>query len=181
MPYLNVTEVESALIALDIAHPGLCELITLPNLTHEGRTSHAIRIGLGPLDNRPAMLFIGGQHAREWGSCEICINVATDLIDAYIANAGLAYGGKAFTATQIKSIIEKSQIFIFAGVNPDGRNHSQTASPMWRKNLNPAGEVDVNRNYDFLWDFQTAFSPAAPVVVSDIPSTNIYHGTAPAS
>jgi murein tripeptide amidase MpaA len=181
MPYLNVTEVESALIALNIAHPGLCELITLPNLTHEGRMSHAIRVGFGPLDNRPAMLFIGGQHAREWGSCEICINVATDLIDAYIANAGLAYGGKAFTATQVKSIIEKYQIFIFACVNPDGRNHSQTVSPMWRKNRNPAGAVDVNRNYDFLWDFQTAFSPAALVVVSDIPSSDIYHGTTPGS
>ena len=181
MPYLNVTEVESALSALSGAHAGLCELITLPNLTHEGRTSHAIRVGLGPLDNRPATLFIGGQHAREWGSCEICINVATDLIDAYEANAGLAYGGKSFSAAQIKPIIENSQLFIFACVNPDGRNHSQTVSPMWRKNRNPVDPVDVNRNYDFLWDFRTTFSPSAPVVVSDIPSSDTYHGTAPAS
>ena len=181
MPYLNVTEVESALIALSAAHPGLCELITLPNLTHEGRTSHAIRIGLGPVDSRPALLFIGGQHAREWGSCEICINTATDLLEAYEANAGLAYGGQSFTAAQIKSILEKSQIFLFACVNPDGRNHSQTVSAMWRKNRNPVNPVDVNRNYDFLWDFRTAFSPSSPVVVSDVPSSDTYHGTAPSS
>ena len=82
MPYMNVTEVESAIAALSAAHPGLCELITLPNNTHEGRTSHAVRVGQGPLDNRPAVLFIGGQHAREWGSCEILVNVAADLLEA---------------------------------------------------------------------------------------------------
>jgi murein tripeptide amidase MpaA len=178
MAYLNVTEVESALVALSTAFPGICELITLPNLTHEGRTSHALRLGVGPLDNRLALLFIGGQHAREWGSCEICINVATDLLEAYQANAGLVYGGQSFTAVQVKALFEQSQLFIFACVNPDGRNHSQTVSAMWRKNRNPVAPVDVNRNHDFLWDFRTAFSPSAPVVVSDIPSSDTYHGTA---
>jgi len=181
MPYLNVTEVESALAALNAAHAGLCELITLPNATHEGRTSHAVRIGLGPLDDRPSMLFIGGQHAREWGSCEICINVATDLIEAYEGSAGLVYGGQSFTAAQVQSIIETSQTFIFACVNPDGRHHSQTVSPGWRKNRNPVNPVDVNRNYDFLWDFRTAFSPSSPISVSDLPSSDTYHGTAPQS
>jgi murein tripeptide amidase MpaA len=181
MPYMNVTEVESALTALNAAHPALCELITLPNVTHEGRTSHAIRIAKGPLDSRPAMLFIGGQHAREWGSCEICINVAADLIEAYNTNSGLTYGGKSFTAAHVKSIIEQSQIFVFACVNPDGRNHSQTVSAMWRKNRNPVNPVDPNRNYDVLWDFSATFSPLSPVSVSDIPSSDTYHGTAPFS
>jgi hypothetical protein len=52
---------------------------------------------------------------------------------------------------------------------------------MWRKNRNPAGAVDINRNYDFLWDFQTAFSPAAAPVVSNNPTSDLYHGTAPQS
>jgi murein tripeptide amidase MpaA len=181
MPYLNVTEVESAIQALSVAYPGLCELITLPNATHEGRISHAIRVGLGPLDGRPAMLFMGGQHAREWGSCEICINVATDLLDAYASGAGLTYGGKSYTASQVRRVIEQSQVFIMPCVNPDGRHYSQTSSPMWRKNRNPANPVDLNRNYDFLWDYRTKLSPAAAAVVSDVPSSETYHGTAPAS
>lgn len=181
MPYMNVVEVESALLALSAGHPNLCELIPLPNATHEGRMSHAVRIGLGPLDARPAMLFVGGHHAREWGSCEICINAATDLIEAYEANAGLAYGGKTFSAADVKAVIEQSQIFIFPCVNPDGRNHSQTVASMWRKNRNPVAPVDVNRNYDFLWDFRTTFSPASGVVVSDLPASDTYHGTAPHS
>lgn len=181
MSYLNVVEVESALAALASAHPTLCELITLPNATHEGRTSHALRIGRGPLGGRPAMLFIGGQHAREWGSSEICINLATDLLDAYSTNAGLVYGGKTYTAAQVRSIVDDSHIFLFACVNPDGRHHSQTSVPMWRKNRNPGGAVDINRNYDFLWNFETALSSGAGAVISSNPASDTYRGTAPFS
>lgn len=181
MAYLNVTEVESALVALNTIYPGTCELITLPNATHEGRISHAIRIGLGALDNRPGILFAGGQHAREWGSCEICINTATDLLAAYAANTGLTYGGRSFSATTIRRIVEDAQVFIYPLVNPDGRNHSQLVEPMWRKNRNPGGAVDLNRNYDVLWDFNTAMHPSSPLVVSDDPSSGFYHGAAPFS
>src|SRR5947209_11963638 len=181
MAYMNVTEVESAITALASANPGLCELITLPNTTHEGRTSHAMRVSAGALDDRPAMLFVGCHHAREWGSAEICINFATDLIEAYTTNAGLAYGGKSFTASQVKAVVEQSQVFVFPCVNPDGRHFRQTSEPMWRVNRNPAAGVDVNRNYDFLWDFRTTLSSSSPVVVYDVPGTEIYHGTAPAS
>jgi murein tripeptide amidase MpaA len=162
MPYMNITEVESGQLALSAAFPGLCELIALPNASHEGRSSHAMRIASGPLDNRPAMLFIGGQHAREWGSCEICINLAADLLEAYSTNAGLTYGGTSFPAGTIRNIVENRQIFIFPLVNPDGRHHSQTVYAMWRKNRNPAGAVDLNRNYDFLWDFRATMSPSSP-------------------
>lgn len=181
MPYLNVTEVESAIQALSATYPSLCETITLPNTTHEGRTSRAMRIALGPLDNRPAMLFIAGQHAREWGSCEICINFAADLLEAYGLGTGVTYGGKSYTAVEVQQVIEQNQIFIYPCVNPDGRHYSQTAEPMWRKNRNPANAVDNNRNYDFLWDFKTKFSPSSPVSVSDVPSSDVYHGTAPHS
>jgi murein tripeptide amidase MpaA len=58
---------------------------------------------------------------------------------------------------------------VFPDINPDGRNYSQTMVALWRKNRNPAASggqpnkigVDVNRNYDFLWDFNVAFSPVA--------------------
>jgi len=181
MPYFNVVEVESAIQALSVAYPGLCELITLPNATHEGRTSRALRLALGPLDNRPAMLFIGGQHAREWGSCEICVNLAADLLEAYDLGAGLTYGGQNYSAAEVRRVLEDMQLFIFPCVNPDGRYYSQTSVAMWRKNRNPVNAVDLNRNYDFLWDFNTAFAPTAYPVVSDDPTSDLYHGTAPFS
>jgi murein tripeptide amidase MpaA len=178
MAYLNVVEVESAIVALGAAFPSLCEVITLPNTTHEGRTSRAMRLANGALDDRPAVLFIGGQHAREWGSGEICINFATDLLEAYTGGTGLVYGGKTFTSTQVQRILNNSQVFVFPCVNPDGRNHSQTVYSMWRKNRNPVAAVDINRNYDVVWDFRTAFNPLSPIQTSDVPSNDTYHGTA---
>ena len=94
MPYMNVTEVESALIALASAHPTLCELITLPNLTTaDNRQTHAVRLGTQAANTVDALYLTGGVHAREWGSCEILVNLAVDLCDAYAANTGLTYGG----------------------------------------------------------------------------------------
>lgn len=179
--YMNITEVQSALEALATTYPGTCELIPLPNQTHETRDVHAVRLGLGPLDNRPGIAFIGGQHAREWGSCEICVNFAADLLEAYSLNTGLAYGGQSYSAATVKRLIEDAQVFVLPAVNPDGRHYSQTTYAMWRKNRNPGGAVDLNRNYDILWDFNTAMHPSATVVVSESPSSDTYHGTAPFS
>jgi Zinc carboxypeptidase len=191
MPYMNVTEVESALIALAAAHPTICELITLPNLTVEGRTTHAVRLGTQAANTVDAYYLTGGVHAREWGSCEILVNMATDLCDAYAGGTGLGYGGKTFSANEVKALMEQLNIIIYPCVNPDGRNFSQTSTALWRKNRNPASSggqaskigVDINRNQDFLWDFPTAFHPSAVNVflASNDPAQDTFHGTAPTS
>ena len=50
---MNDDEVETALLNLSEAHPGIVSLIDLPNRTWEGRLCHAIRIhaGNGATDN----------------------------------------------------------------------------------------------------------------------------------
>ncbi|PYI65148.1 MAG: peptidase M14, partial [Verrucomicrobia bacterium] len=192
MPYMNVTEVESALIALAAAHPTICELITLPNLTSEGeRTTHAVRLGTQPANAVDAYYLTGGVHAREWGSCEILVNLAVDLCDAYAGGTGLAYGGKHFSAAEVKALMEQINIIIFPCVNPDGRDYSQNTYALWRKNRNPANSggvaskigIDINRNQDFLWNFNSAFAPGAINVylASTDPSQDTYHGSAPTS
>lgn len=191
MAYLNTTEVESALIALAGAHPTICELITLPHVTVEGRTSHAIRLGTAAANTVDAYYLTGGVHAREWGSSDILVNLATDLCDAYAGGTGLGYGGKYFSAAQVKALMERINIIIFPCANPDGRNYSQNSFAMWRKNRNTADSggnasrigIDINRNQDFLWDFNTAFAPAAvnTFVASTNPADDTYHGSAPHS
>lgn len=183
MVYLNVQEVESAVISLVSAYPNLCELITLPLPTHEGRICHAVKIGKMSKKECDCILLTGGVHAREWGSCEICISFASDLLEAYVTNSGLQYGGKIFSNNQIRSIIENLNVIIFPDVNPDGRKYSQTVSPMWRKNRNPTAGVDINRNYDFLWDYPNLFSSLAQVepYTSTDPSSYQYHGPSPFS
>src|ERR1700683_4552018 len=78
--YLNIDEVESALVvATSAPYDGFTQLITLPNKTWEGRTCHAIKIANGNNPNRPGVFFLGGLHAREWGSPDILINFIEQL------------------------------------------------------------------------------------------------------
>jgi murein tripeptide amidase MpaA len=189
MSYLNVVEIESALIGLASAYPSISELITLPNLTAEGRQSHALLMGTRKACQRMGVLLISGAHAREWGGPDICIHFAADVLEAYSLETGLVYGGTSYTADDIKSIIERLDVLVFPDINPDGRHYSQNTFAMWRKNRNPASSggqanrigVDPNRNYDFLWDFNTGFAPGAQTggtLASTDPASDIFHGTA---
>jgi murein tripeptide amidase MpaA len=197
MTFLNVTEIESALVALNSTYPSLTQLIPLPNVTYEGRDSNALLIRGNPsFKCRPALVFVSGVHAREWGGPDILVNLATDLLEAYSTNAGLAYGGRSFAASDIRATVNRTDIIVFPDINPDGRAYSMGGTPnttqaMWRKNRNPASGggsagrpgVDVNRNYDFLWDFPTKFSPSANMftLASTDPGSDLFHGTGPFS
>lgn len=169
MPYLNVTEVESALaVATSAPYTAFTELITLPTPTWEGRTCHAIRIGTGGGPERPGVYLLGGVHAREWGSADILINFVEQLEHAYETSTALTLGTRTFSAQDIQAIVETLDIVVFPQANPDGRNHSMTTEALWRKNRRTVAPnsaacpgVDVNRNFDFLWDFPTYFNVAA--------------------
>jgi carboxypeptidase T len=170
MPYLNVGEVESALTTL-AGHPpnaGFTELLTLPLATWEGRMSHAIRIGSGS-GPRTGVYIIGGLHAREWGSSDILVFLLERVAQAYHTSSGITLGSKVFSAAQIAAVVNTLDLFVFPQVNPDGRNYSMNVDTCWRKNRRPiaggagCAGVDLNRNYDFLWNFPTYFSSSAAV------------------
>ena len=190
MTYLNVDEVETAIaLAAGPSNAGFTELVTLPNQTWEGRTCHAIRIHHGAAA-RSGVYLLGGIHAREWGSPDILVNFIQLLTDAYRNGTGITQGGAAVSAEQVRAIVDTLDLVVFPQANPDGRHHSMTIDPMWRKNRRPADAgdpgcpsgggngpgVDINRNYDFLWDFPTTFSPSAPVATSADPCSEIYYG-----
>jgi murein tripeptide amidase MpaA len=191
MSYLNVDEIESAVSNLGSNYKDLCQVINMPNATSEGRICHALNIGKQSQTNNSTVLITGGVHAREWGSPDICIYFAADILEAYRRGTGLRYGGKYFDANQIRSILENINLLIFPCVNPDGRYYSQNSEPLWRRNRNPSMSggnpdcigVDINRNYDFLWDFPNLFSPTAYVGTSTQPCARSqnYRGPAPFS
>lgn len=183
VPYLNVEEIESAMEVTATANPGLCELITLPNLTYEGRTCHAVRIAGGLATNRFGVLFVGGVHAREWGSSDILIAFMENIINTYKNGTGLSFQGKSFTASEIQQIVETLDIFIFPDVNPDGKAFCQSGTD-WRKNRRPLNGdigVDINRNYDFLWDANLYFDPSLYFGYLYSTSSGNYHGPSPFS
>jgi murein tripeptide amidase MpaA len=202
--YLNEAEMLSAMQNLAAAYPDDCALVTLPHATYENRTVRALRIGrqtAAPttvFDRKIGVLFTGSAHAREWGGADILIYLASDLLKAYAANKGLTYAvpgkgaGVTFTASQIQLLRERVDLFLVPCVNPDGRAYSMSTAPLWRKNRNPASSggaaskvgVDINRNFDFLWDFRKAFAPSthtASSMASDDPADDTFRGVAPHS
>ena len=176
MAYLTVTEVESGLSALANTYPALTSLVTLPNNTHEGRTCHALRIGTGSAGTKDGILFIGGVRPG--------VGFLRNLHQFRRRHAGSFYQGnwlglwrQIFHRQPSSRHCRGFARLRLSLVNPDGRHHSQTVVPMWRRNRNPADSggnpdcvgVDVNRNYDWLWDFPNKFSPDAIVRVSTDP------------
>jgi murein tripeptide amidase MpaA len=191
MAYLNVDEIEAALDTLAAGHPDVTELVALPNPTSEGRRCHALRIGPPDAQGASTVVITGGLHAREWVPPDALVNLAADLLEAHARGTGLRYGGQSFSADDIRNMIGGLQLVLFPCVNPDGRHHSQTAEPMWRKNRRRVVStgsspscvgVDINRNFDALWDFRRHFAPDSHVSASDDPcDPQVYVGPAAAS
>ena len=177
--YLSADEVEQALTSLSQSpNNTFTSIIKLPNATWENRTCHALKVGKGVGSHRPGIYFLGGVHAREWGSPDILINFLRMLIHAYDANTQVVIGNNTFTAAQIKKVVETKDVYVFPQCNPDGRHYSMNSDVNWRKNRRPAPPghnqpgcvgVDVNRNYDFLWNYPLYYDPAAPVANSTDP------------
>ncbi len=188
MAYLNVIEIESALQTLATTYPALTELIVSPHLTHEGRQTHILRVGTQRNGEVDGVLILGGIHAREWVPPDALVSLAADILEAYQLGTGLGYNDKNFSANDIRTLLDSINIFFFACVNPDGRNHSQTVDALWRKNRRPHQNggncvgVDLNRNFDFLWDHLTKFASDSDVSASENPcDRNVYRGPSPIS
>jgi hypothetical protein len=101
------------------------------------------------------------------------IELAADLLVSYALNRDIVYGGRTWSANEIRIILETLDLWILPCSNPDGRNYVMTVDDMWRKNLrdNPnttCDGVDLNRNMDILWGVtqgQTSCSPCSDVYV----------------
>ncbi len=169
--YLTTTGIEACLQYLATNYSSICQLITLPETSVQGRTSRAVKLGKGGGANRRGILLVGGLHARELINPDCLASLALRLCQAYSSNSGLTFGNKTYSAGLIKLIIEGMDLYIFPLVNPDGREYVQSPAgyAMWRKNrrINNASTcigVDLNRNFDFLWQFtigQTSSNPCS--------------------
>jgi carboxypeptidase T len=181
MPYQSVTNIENSVTnAAGGANAAFTQLVTLPNASWEGRTSHAVKIASGG-GERIGIYFVGGLHAREWGSSDILVRFIDRVTQAFRTGNTLTFGGTTFTAAQVASVVNTLNLYVFPQANPDGRQYSMASDVWWRKNRRPDPTpanvgVDVNRNFDFLWNYPTFFSPSAPVASSTVPSSEVYIG-----
>lgn len=156
--YQNYDQVILAMRNLQRQYPNLVEMFLIGTST-AGRPIYGLRITRGVrqqrlYSNRPAVLFNGCQHAREW------VTVSTNLYIAYQL-AGL-YGSN----TQITDLLGRLEVYIVPVVNPDGYVFTWTNNRLWRKNRRylgnfqngPAYGVDLNRNWGYEWGGQGSSS-----------------------
>jgi hypothetical protein len=182
-PYPDITaplrahQIEDALADLAASFPTLCTRTVFPGKTFEQRSHSYIKIAKGG-GSRPAALFIGGVHAREWAPPDALVSFARNLLTAYQGGTDIIFPSMRVTplqqpavtyqpwtirAADVKAIVERLDVYIFPLVNPDGREKDLTTltTPGWRKNVSPqaGGQigVDLNRNFNIIWRFEDYF------------------------
>ncbi|KAH7304086.1 hypothetical protein B0I35DRAFT_445863 [Stachybotrys elegans] len=184
---LNPTEIRSGLQAL--AREYGIRTFETPYRTYQGATILGAQVGGsgGTCTNAYRVFFNGNIHARERGSMDNILYFIADLLYANKNNVGLRYGSRTYTNAQVRTALSAGIVFIPLS-NPDGVAYDQSTNSCWRKNRNPAGGtgsatgVDLNRNFDFVWDFTRQFSSSVQgSVASTSPRSETYHGTAPFS
>lgn len=185
---LSVEEIRSAFDAL--AQEYGFDTFETPEKTFENRTIFGGAVG-GSGKNCTSTdgyraYFNGAIHARERGSSDNIIYFMADLLYANKHGQGIRYGSRSWTNCDVKRALKAGIVFVPLS-NPDGVAYDQATNSCWRKNRNPASAtpgvpasygIDLNRNFDFLWDFLKKFDPSVgPNVASSNPSAQTFHGT----
>jgi Zinc carboxypeptidase/Immune inhibitor A peptidase M6 len=119
---------------------------------------------------KPAVLYLGAQHAREWITPEMIRRLMHHYLDGYAA------GNKT-----IRDLLDENELWFVPVANPDGYDFSfEPGQRLWRKNLHdnngdgnitPGDGVDLNRNFAFKWGYDNEGSSPAP-------GSETYRGTA---
>ncbi|CAD6443175.1 d656e410-8ef2-464c-a29f-2dcb0b005bf9-CDS [Sclerotinia trifoliorum] len=127
------------------AHPANAEIVTA-GYSIEGNAITGIHIyGSSGKGVKPAVLFYGTVHAREWVTTLVVEYMAYNLLTNYA------------TSTEIKGFVDKYDYYIFPVVNPDGFLYTQSTNRLWRKNrqIPPSNSTcygrDINRNWAYKW------------------------------
>ncbi|PJE80218.1 Carboxypeptidase T [invertebrate metagenome] len=94
---------------------------------------------VGYADEKPALLYTGTIHAREW----IGIELATQMVHYIIHNYK--------SDPQLLKTLTRNTLYIVPCLNPDGFEYSRHHFSFWRKNRRDNGYgsfgVDLNRNF----------------------------------
>ncbi|KAF4785537.1 zinc carboxypeptidase [Colletotrichum scovillei] len=164
------------------------EYFESPYKTYENASFFGAKIGGegGNCSDAHHVYFNAAIHARERGSSDNIIYFISDLLYANKHGEGLTYGGRVYTNDDVKRALSTGIVFTPLS-NPDGVAYDQATHSCWRKNRNPAASggnpeaigIDLNRNFDFLFDFPKSFAPSVgPNVASEDPTEQTYHGAA---
>ena len=98
-----------------------------------------ISLNVQNADLKPAMLYTGTIHAREWIGNELAVSFINYLLKNHSKNP------------KVLKTLTKNTLYIVPCLNPDGFEFSRTHFSFWRKNRRDNGDgtfgVDLNRNF----------------------------------
>lgn len=153
--YRNFTRVVAALLETETDHPDIAKVVDIGDSWEktEGladRDVLAIKISdnVEVEEDEPEVLIIALQHAREWPTSEIALQLIENLTDNYGSDSRISW------------LVDNREIWIVPVSNPDGFEYSMTprVEPTdpdysnWRKNRRDNGDgtfgVDLNRNWN---------------------------------
>lgn len=129
----------------------------------EGRVITGIHLwGKGGKGSKPAIVWHGTVHAREW--------IATMTVEYLMYQIVSGYG----TDDVATAMLDAYDFYLLPVVNPDGFVYSQTNDRMWRKNRSkaPSGSsclgTDINRNWPYKWDVPGMPKVLYAISISDL-------------
>ena len=143
-------------------YPNLIEVVKI-GTTYEDRDIILVKISkdVTTADSKPAMLYTGSIHAREWIGNELALK----FIEFVALNQNID--------PALQKSLNESSLYIVPCLNPDGFEYSRKHFSFWRKNRRKNYDgtygVDLNRNFSIGWS------------KSSNTGSNIYGGEAPFS
>jgi murein tripeptide amidase MpaA len=186
--YRTVAQLDALTQLLASWFPGYFTRVQLPETSVQGRPVHALRMRAGGAGDRRGVLVVGGTHARELMNPDAIVELAVDLLVSHANGTDIVYGGRRWSVSEVRLILETLDLWLVPCTNPDGRVHAMTVDRMWRKNraVNAGTAcvgVDLNRNADMLWGVtqgQTSCSPCSdvycgPSAFSEPETRNVKH------
>src|SRR6478735_2316275 len=174
---------------LNARQHGVVALRGAPDAGEFGAGSRGARPEAGCRRRRdPAVLLIGGTHARELMNPDLLVELAVDLVSSHRSGTDIVLGNRTWAAATVRTILDTLDLYLLPCINPDGRSYVMTVDDMWRKNRrdNPGSScdgVDLNRNVDIVWgvtEGQTSCSPCTdiycgPSAFSEPENRNVKH------
>ncbi|KAK3934265.1 zinc carboxypeptidase [Diplogelasinospora grovesii] len=129
---------------LQAQHPAQSEIVTSGNSLNGNPITGIHFWGSSGKGVKPAIVFHGTVHAREWIATMVVEYMAYNLLTNYA------------TSTEIESFVDTYDFYVFPVVNPDGFLYSQNTDRLWRKNRqSTSGSTcvghDINRNWPYMW------------------------------
>lgn len=165
--YRRVELLDLLMNTLASLFPQVCTAVLMPHRSVQGRPIFALRIRAGSGTRLRSILIIGGMHAREMMNPDAILELQADLVFAYVNNTGITYGGRSWSNTDIKLMLETQDVWLLPCANPDGREYCFDVDDMWRQNRRdnpgPFEGVDVNRNCDIVWGVTAGFTSCNPM------------------